>query len=55
VRDAPTVTGLIVHCYPHGVLLRERGTPVTTEGSEWLRVEGPDGRTGWAVGRFLLR
>jgi hypothetical protein len=55
VRDAPTVTGLIVHCYPHGVLLREHGTPVTAEGSEWLRVEGPDGRDGWAAGRFLLR
>jgi hypothetical protein len=55
VRDAPTITGLIVHCYPDGVLLREHGAPVTAESSEWLRVEGPDGRDGWAVGRFLLR
>jgi hypothetical protein len=55
VRTAPSITGLIVDCYPHGVLLREHGTPVTAEGSEWIRVEGPDGRDGWAVGRFLLR
>lgn len=56
VRDKPATASLSLGCFKDGVLLRLRTQPEqTAEGINWLAVETPDRRPGWASAEFLER
>ncbi len=50
VRTAPQTNAEVLGCYADGVLLAVRGEP---DDSDWLAVETPDGRAGWAAKTYL--
>lgn len=52
VRRAPSARAALVARVGNGVSLRNLGCSISA-GQRWCRVGLPNGRTGWAAGRFL--
>ncbi len=55
VREQPTTAASIVDCFVDGVILRVLPSTASADGYEWVQVEAPDGRSGWAAAEFLAR
>ena len=54
VRATASTTGAVLGCYTDGVLLPLQDDAAVSDGQEWLAVDTPDGREGWAVARYLV-
>lgn len=53
VRDSASTGGASLGCFADNVLLRYVGAEQEAGGITWLKVETPDGKTGWASAQYL--
>jgi hypothetical protein len=55
IRDGPSLESNVITCAADGVLLRDQGETVESDGVTWVRVVTPAGVEGWAAAAYLER
>jgi hypothetical protein len=55
IRDGPSLDTNVITCAADGVLLRDQGETVESDGVTWVRVVTPAGVEGWAAAAYLER